>query len=912
MKAPRFEILKPSTSEDDGSPTGECYRDMERVFRLIEDERHLIAMEVYQSVLARLHDAEEEEQTKAKRRFTKTTIIPRQKSGKEKDLAAAQELINSRSEELEKLEVSIFQSSLFSLIFQSQLTDSLQPQQRCALFAKARDNLIDTEDWTLAQTMFGITTYYRREADSSLSIKMEGKLDGVSLFDQVAVLREVDLHYTWAPFVSSSLTIAHLNKLDTVGWFVVGLPSFGLMRDACFRALGCDSMLEDGSVLLVAQGVADKHKDGVKTKTTKVAQGAAEMTVMQQQAKDFEFLSKDAVLQELDLPAPPKGMGSGRMTIRAFQALINIESPTSASTTMIANVDPNLPFVPQSLLDFLMKKLCGVLLYKLQHAAKRISKDPIYNPHASKMRQEEHFYKNWLLEKFKAVCRIRNWTMPPITSLDLTDQQMELAVAADEKKHKNKTHKTMKYYHSLSQDKLEDFLEPDITTRSEPAQIGQRTPKVSALPTDSSSVISDISRNSSSSTSLWQSNPISKYLRDVEEKTELRKAREVQRARERAAKRLKPKRLDATAKKRLQELREARNKNRPSIMKVESDITQRSIDEAQPTSSPRGKAAASSGHWIFVRFLSIFLLTALLFVLLYMDPKFESLLTRQEDDYWMAMGQNGIVVAYMLLTSTVHFCLCYVALVYMFSALQIGAVAGKQAKRFYKKNMHVLVFLFSYGLTLVGMIKAGIIVLARYSVIGSSIMLNGVKNLGSGVSTDILTRIPDGARSSFEPAMSALQAAYSALADSSSKVARVLVSALITSNPLGKLVKASLLGILHPFISLLEAAQTFSEETLVAHAGEIELKEWRVDAYETTRALLAHSAVFVVTVLSLYYLTTLSSVSSGSRLGRKDSHPAEDISTCSTAGFSKSATGASRASRKRSQSRSPSVDTIEE
>ena len=40
----------------------------------------------------------------------------------------------------------------------------------------------------------------------------------------------------------------------------MGLPQFGLMRDACFRAIGCDSVYEDGSFMLVAKGIADRPK----------------------------------------------------------------------------------------------------------------------------------------------------------------------------------------------------------------------------------------------------------------------------------------------------------------------------------------------------------------------------------------------------------------------------------------------------------------------------------------------------------------------------------------------------------------------------------------------------------------------------------------------------------------------------
>ena len=104
-----------------------------------------------------------------------------------------------------------------------------------------------------------------------------------------------------------------------------------------------------------------------------------------------------------------------------------------------------------------MKKLCGVLLNKLQHAAKKVSKDPIYNPHACKMREEEGFYKNWLMPKFQAVCNIRGWKMPPVKAFELTEQQLDLANdAAEAKRNRNRS---IKLYHSLSGDNLEEMLE---------------------------------------------------------------------------------------------------------------------------------------------------------------------------------------------------------------------------------------------------------------------------------------------------------------------------------------------------------------------------------------------------------------------------------------------------------------------
>lgn len=160
-------------------------------------------------------------------------------------------------------------------------------QNRCRLFRKAQHNLNDVNDWTLASKHFGVTTYYRREEDGSLSLKLEGELKDASLFEQVCVLKEIDLHYKWSPFCSSSLTIADLDKLDLVGWFLIGLPKFGLARDGCFRAIGCDNTLEDGSILLAGQGIKDIMPNGFPPEDT--------------------FLSGDPIIEKLDIPPGASG-----------------------------------------------------------------------------------------------------------------------------------------------------------------------------------------------------------------------------------------------------------------------------------------------------------------------------------------------------------------------------------------------------------------------------------------------------------------------------------------------------------------------------------------------------------------------------------------------------------------------------
>ena len=156
-------------------------------------------------------------------------------------------------------------TDLFSHIYYITSFNSIQ-QKRAKLFLRAKQNLTIDDDWIKAQTLFGITTYYRREPDDSLSIKLEGHLSGIPLFEQLAVLREADLYHSWAPFCVASTKLAQLGKIDVVAWFLTGLPKFGISRDACFRAIGCDSMKEDGSVLLVGEGLGDRMEDGVDIK----------------------------------------------------------------------------------------------------------------------------------------------------------------------------------------------------------------------------------------------------------------------------------------------------------------------------------------------------------------------------------------------------------------------------------------------------------------------------------------------------------------------------------------------------------------------------------------------------------------------------------------------------------------------
>lgn len=763
-------------------------------------------------------------------------------------------------------------------------------QERCRLFATARQNLNCDSDWTFVQTLFGVTTFYRREPDGSLSIKLEGKLKDVPLFDQVAVLREIDFYSRWSPCCSSSLSIAHLDKLDTVGWIVVGLPHFGLMRDGCFRAIGCDSIYEDGSVLLVAHGINDrpenlgsdnKHLHTSATSPTTVitdgtsgtrnsARGSVRSSgskssnkpsealgAFEEKDKIFDVFCNDPILQTLDIPSPPTRMGSGRMTIKTFQALIHVESPTLATTKIVTNIDPNLSLIPQALMDFVMKRLCGVLLNKLQGAARKVSKDPITNPHAIRMREEEDFYKGWLMEKFKGVCKLRGWEMTPVAAFELTESQLDMAQRYISNKKQQKSRKSaMRLYHSMSYDGLDSFLEsPPSIAGTEPAFVGRGDdldgPKIRAVNSRYSDDMSELSKSSSSMSSIWRSNPIATYLREVEERTQLKKLRRIEQSRERAADRLKRKALDTVSQARLEELRAARAR-RSSGVRVHhqgdavahartvstaplsiSDNQQRS---SLVTDKQHDWAFFWTRHGWFTRFVVIDFLFALLFCLLYMNTTFEKYVKSTEGPYWTGRQRDIAAIGYIGVTGLVHFLLCYVALMYAFSSLKVGMIAGKHSMKFYSQHVHLIVGCSSASLVVLGVLKTCSVKALQWIVWRSHV-------IAGAAAEGPLSSLPSPPRAVTIP----IQAVYSATTTILS-VARTL---FLDSTIVGRSLVAVYDWLIRGCYGVWSG---FVADAVDQYSGTTESPTWRADVFGTTRGLLAYSATFCLVVVLTFNL----------------------------------------------------------
>jgi hypothetical protein len=716
--------------------------------------------------------------------------------------------------------------------------------------------MVDDADWTVASKSGGITTSYRREEDSSFTVKIHGGMENIPIFEQICVLKEVDLYSTWAPFCSSSQSIADIDKLDNVGWVLVGLPKFGLARDACYRSIGCDNTTIDGSIIISAQGIFD-HMPGTPTPIT-TAQNQHE-----------SYLSDDPLLLQLDVPAPPTGIFSGRMTIHKFDALIRIKSPTSADTTIVVNVNPNLRIIPDTLIEFVMKRMLGELLAKLQWAAKRIIRDPVHNKHARLMRNEEYvFYHDWLLPKVETICRMNGWDVPAIAAFSLTKQQLL------EEEHYIDSHGTK----PISDD--EDDMRTELS-------LGEgRSPSADDLVSD---ISFDGGRSDMRSMSAKR-NIIAKYLEDQERRVRQRKEAEIAARRLRIAHLNKPKERTQTQNQRLAELNLARNRRlglpvertvsngeigdnleddefqQQTMGNNGKDLSRKRVTIQQPDAAKHSKSQSILRYLYDIqdentRFFVLFFFFITLFVTLHVDywiqaieamslHSLSSLSMQQmfDDSRWykVLLQDVGVVLYLFIFCSIPNYLLCDIALVYTFDSLQIGSKAGTRIKQHYIDNSSLIVALLSFGIVVFSITKSLWFISIRFIVpLTMSAIEDAFNSFGSMIPDAVLSFISQVTTSVpsifLHSVIKSFILFFYWLLFRSNFVSRGLEAIMLLSLSIG-----------YKSILLLFGGSFDTTDSKLAYSS------WRLDAFTTSRTLFLYTAVFLLWILVLFILDTKS------------------------------------------------------
>ena len=99
-------LSKPSTSKDDASPSESCLADADRVLRLIDDERHMSALALYQNIQERLKDLSNVSLPKPTRLGFRPNGKTQHRLERVKDMEDAKQLLESKQGVLDDLEVS--------------------------------------------------------------------------------------------------------------------------------------------------------------------------------------------------------------------------------------------------------------------------------------------------------------------------------------------------------------------------------------------------------------------------------------------------------------------------------------------------------------------------------------------------------------------------------------------------------------------------------------------------------------------------------------------------------------------------------------------------------------------------------------------------------------------------------------
>eukprot|EP00922_Rhytidocystis_sp_ex-Travisia-forbesii_P016557 GHVS01024660.1.p1 GENE.GHVS01024660.1~~GHVS01024660.1.p1 ORF type:complete len:801 (+),score=126.44 GHVS01024660.1:195-2597(+) len=105
----------------------------------------------------------------------------------------------------------------------------------------------DADSWNREKTKF-LDLWYRTEKDTSISIKVRGKLS-CALFEVLAILNETDLAGNWAPMFKSATKEEQMSRASQMVRQVFDYPLLG-QKESIMYCFGVDALSECGCVMI--------------------------------------------------------------------------------------------------------------------------------------------------------------------------------------------------------------------------------------------------------------------------------------------------------------------------------------------------------------------------------------------------------------------------------------------------------------------------------------------------------------------------------------------------------------------------------------------------------------------------------------------------------------------------------------
>ena len=206
--------------------------------------------------------------------------------------------------------------------------------------------------WKLGASYFGIDTYYKID-NGNITVRMEGGLTDLPLFEQCAVIHEVDLFHEWVPFCNESSLLEKFGPAELLMYLSMNV--FFLSRDTCMHTWGADCLHETGRILLFGHSVDHKLGD----------RGHQGLSVLEKDWDNSRVTTVYSYGKQNISPLKKETWTHAKMDIIDFKAIFEPTSATEARTIIEACVNPHV-LLQESLVNFIISKMAGLALYYFQ------------------------------------------------------------------------------------------------------------------------------------------------------------------------------------------------------------------------------------------------------------------------------------------------------------------------------------------------------------------------------------------------------------------------------------------------------------------------------------------------------------------------------------------------------------------
>jgi len=341
---------------------------------------------------------------------------------------------------------------------------------------------------------------------------------------------------------------------------------------------------------------------------------------------------------------------------------------------------------------------------------------------------------------------------------------------------------------------------------------------------------------------------ITRYLREMEEKVELKKARKIAAARLRAANRLKPKELSQEQKIRLKELKEAKARRSRNSGLPGAKFKVKQVDSPSLYGHGRGK-----------RVLITTAMCCVLAITLYPDfllCDLDKVMMAYEQNWFIDLFLNTGSLIYICACSIVHYAVCHVSMLYTFYALDLGMKTGCQSKNYYNESVRIGVATMSGSIAAFsvgkGIIKVFMRILAWNLLCAWSMITKFLSITHAFVEAQLPWTITTNFSKVLFFTFGFMSWTIHYIIQVSCFLFQLIRLVLLRSNKIGMFLEWIVMGGIKAIPSIQSTWNNYFEHVLDVYQDSQTIPTWRYDAIKTARLLFSYTAVFLITILILF------------------------------------------------------------